>query len=71
MYDFLYNVEHRKTNNLQTFKKLQWKSVSVVLDPTEFHCMNKYSLNILQNVFFCVLKKKEINTEIHNTISLW
>ncbi len=31
----------------------------VILDPVGFHCKDKNSLNVLQNILFCVPWKKE------------
>lgn len=31
-----------------------------LLDPTDFHCMNKIGWDIHQNIFLCVIQKKEM-----------
>lgn len=44
--DFLSSVEHKGSYSLGPYNDSQ---SNVVLDPTDFHCMNKNSGNILQN----------------------
>ncbi len=49
-------------------KILSMKSMKtkVVLEPIDFHCMDKSSCNIPQNIFFCVPQKKESQTVFEN-----
>lgn len=49
---------HKRLKNLKNVSVFFVHAMKVVLDPTEFHCMDKNSSNILQNIVLCVAHKK-------------
>lgn len=52
---------------------MQWKTLrsSVVLGPTDFQCISKYSCNILKNILFCFLQHKKKKLVRFGTTWVW